>query len=83
MNKLYATWHLGDAGVYEHLSLAQGQLIGRAGLEGALALVEAALLELATVSLPDDPPDAPGRRPEVCPGTLEHVAAPVGDWFGR
>ena len=47
MNTLFATWHQDGPGVAEHLAQAHGQLVGLPGLEAVLALVDAALLELA------------------------------------
>lgn len=54
MNNLFATWHRTDPDedVVDHLTRAHGRLIDIPGLEAALALVDAALLEVAAWSPP-------------------------------
>lgn len=54
MNNLFATWHCSDpdADVVDQLTRAHGRLIDVPGLEAALALVDAALLEVAAWSPP-------------------------------
>jgi hypothetical protein len=51
MNNLFASWHHEGQDVpedvAEHLAQAHGQLVDLPGLETVLALVDAALLELA------------------------------------
>ena len=47
MNNLFATWHHPGTDVVDHLKQAHGRLLDLPGREGVLALVDAALLELA------------------------------------
>jgi hypothetical protein len=47
MNNLFATWHHENPDVVDHLTQAHSQLVDLPGLEAVLALVDAALLELA------------------------------------